>query len=216
MNFLRPDSEVMEFLGKATDLIILNLLCVLCSIPIVTIGASFTAKYYVSMKIAKGEEPNAVKSFFKSFSLNFKQITPVWIVELLVLLVLAFDWYNLFLGMAKDMPIPMRVVLAVITFLVWSVIYCMFPFMARFQTTTKDLIKASIVMAVLNIPRMVLIFIVTFVPYLVCLWYIQWGLAIWILVTTVSLYYISKEFDIQLEMITKGEDENESRHNEAC
>ena len=74
MNILRPDSEVMEFLGKATDLIILNLLCVLCSIPIITIGAAFTAKYYVSMKIAKGEEPSAVKSFFKSFCLNFKQM----------------------------------------------------------------------------------------------------------------------------------------------
>ena len=88
--------------------------------------------------------------------------------------------------------------------------------MARFQTTTKDLVKASIVMAILNIPRMVLIFIVTFLPYLICAWYIQWGLGIWILVTTVSLYYISKEFDTQLEMITKGEDENESRNNEAC
>ncbi len=206
MELFKPDSEVMEFLGKVTDLIILNLLCLVCSLPIVTMGAAYTAKFYTSMKIARGEEPSAVKSYFKSFRDNFKQITGVWLVVLLVVAVLALDWYNMLYGRGMTMPFALKVVLAIITFVVWSAVYCMFPFMARFKVSSLELIKASVVMALVNLPRMVLIFIVTFLPYLICAWYIQWGLAIWIFATTVSLYYISREFNSQLEMLVKSDE----------
>ena len=216
MDFFRPDSEVMEFLSKVADYIIINLLTLFLSVPIITIGAAHTAKFYTSMKIARGEEPSAVKSYFKSFKDNFSQVTLAWLVILVIAIVLAFDWYNVLYGMAINMPFIGKAALGVLSFIVWAVAYCMFPFEARYKVTFKELFKASMVMALLNFPRMVLIFIVTFVPYIICAWYIQWGLGIWILCTTVSLYYISKEFNTQLEMLNKGKISNESGDNEAC
>ena len=217
MQIFSPDSEVMEFLSKVTDYIILNLLTLLCSIPIITIGAAHTAKFYTSMKIVRGEEPSVVKSYFKSFRENFSQVTVAWLIVLLVGLILAFDWYNVLYGRAASMPIILKAVLGVLSFVVWSVAYCMFPFEARYKVTLKELFKASMVMALLNFPRMVLIFIVTFLPYIICAWYIEWGLAIWLLCTTVTLYYISKEFNKQLEMLNNKEEEIvESGNNEAC
>lgn len=201
MGFFRPDSEFMEFLGKVTDFIIINLLTLLLSIPVITIGAAHTAKFYTAMKMARGEEPSAVKSYFKSFKENFCQVTGAFMIILLVGLVLAFDWYNVLYGKAATMPFVLKVGLGVLTFLAWAVAYCMFAFEARYKVTFKELFKASMVMALLNLPRMVLIFIVTFLPYVICAWYIRWGLAIWLLCTTVSLYYISKEFNKQLEII---------------
>ena len=44
------DSPVMRFLGKVADLMILNLVTLLCCIPVVTIGASLTAMHYVLLK----------------------------------------------------------------------------------------------------------------------------------------------------------------------
>lgn len=216
MQIFSPDSEVMEFLSKVTDFIILNLLTVLCSIPIITIGAAHTAKFYTSMKIVRGEEPSVVKSYFKSFRENFSQVTVAWLIVLLVGLILAFDWYNVLYGRAASMPILLKAALGVLSFVVWSVAYCMFPFEARYKVTLKELFKASMVMALLNFPRMVLIFIVTFLPYIICAWYIEWGLAIWLLCTTVTLYYISREFNKQLEMLNKEEEIVESGNNEAC
>ncbi len=216
MQIFSPDSEVMEFLSKVTDYIILNLLTLLCSIPIITIGAAHTAKFYTSMKIVRGEEPSVTKSYFKSFRENFAQVTVAWLIILLVGLVLAFDWYNVLYGRAASMPIILKAVLGVLSFVVWSVAYCMFPFEARYKVTLKELFKASMVMALLNFPRMILIFIVTFLPYIICAWYIEWGLAIWLLCTTVTLYYISKEFNKQLEMLNKEEETVESGNNEAC
>ena len=208
MELLRPDSEVMEFLSKVTDYIIINLLTLLLSIPIITIGAAHTAKFYTAMKIARGEEPSAVKSYFKSFRENFSQVTGAWMIILAVGLVLAFDWYNVIYGRGMSMPFIGKAALGVLTFVVWSVAYCMFPFEARYKVTLKELFKASMVMALLNFPRMVLIFIVTFLPYLICAWYIQWGLAIWLLCTTVTLYYVSREFNKQLETIQSQANSN--------
>ena len=132
-------------------------------------------------------------------------------------LILAFDWYNVLYGRAAGMPILLKAALGVLSFVVWAVAYCMFPFEARYKVTLKELFKASMVMALLNFPRMVLIFIATFLPYIICAWYLEWGLAIWLLCTTVTLYYVSREFNKQLEMLNKKEEvSDESGDNEAC
>lgn len=209
-SFFSPESEFITFLGKVTDIILLNLLCLFCSIPIVTIGASFTARNYVAMKLIKGDEPDVSQSFFKSFRENFFQITKVWLVLLAICILVGMDWY-LILTRRILIGAGFKIALSIISFIFWSIIYCMFYFIARFEVTTKELIKASVVMAFLNAPRMVLIFIGIFLPYLICAWYLEWGLAIWLLTSTVALYLISKEYNHQLEMIVKGEG-NESEN----
>lgn len=50
------DSKLYEFLSKIADLIIVNLLFIICSLPIVTIGASTTALYGVTKKMASNSE----------------------------------------------------------------------------------------------------------------------------------------------------------------
>ena len=57
-------------MGKVADMIILNLLTLVLSIPIVTFGAAYTAKYYVSMKIVRGDEGTLFKPYFKAFKEN--------------------------------------------------------------------------------------------------------------------------------------------------
>ncbi|PHU34557.1 YesL family protein [Pseudobutyrivibrio ruminis] len=207
MGIFSPDSELMEFLGKVTDYIIINLLTLFLSIPIITMGAAHTAKFYTSMKIARGEEPSAVKNYFKSFRENFSQVTAAWLVFLVLGVILVFDWYNVLYGKGQSMPFPLKVMLGIISFVVWASCYCMFVFEARFKVTLRELFKAAILMALVNLPRMVLIAIFVFLPYLICAWYIQWGLAIWLFATTVTLYYISKEFNGQLEMLYKDSEQ---------
>ena len=66
----------MHFKGmeKVADLIVINLLFILCSIPIVTIGASATAMHYTLRRWREGQGSLA-KDFFRSFRLNFRQAT---------------------------------------------------------------------------------------------------------------------------------------------
>lgn len=87
------DNPVWRFIGKFFDIMVLNLLWTVCSIPIVTIGASTTAVYYVMLKLVRDEEGPTVRSFFKSFKENFKQATVIWLVILAAGAVIVFDLY---------------------------------------------------------------------------------------------------------------------------
>ena len=63
-SFFNMDSPIMRFLSRLCDLMILNILCLICCIPIVTIGASITALYSVTLKMVKGEDSYIAKGFF--------------------------------------------------------------------------------------------------------------------------------------------------------
>ena len=62
------DNPVWRFIGKLGDLILLNILWIVCSIPVFTIGASTTAVYYVTLKLARDEGDSTIRSFFHSSS----------------------------------------------------------------------------------------------------------------------------------------------------
>ena len=52
-HILDYDGKFINFSNKATDTLIATLLCLVCSIPIITIGASTTAYYSVMLKLVK-------------------------------------------------------------------------------------------------------------------------------------------------------------------
>ena len=205
MGAFHPDSEFMQALGRVADFVILNVLCVLFSLPVVTAGAAMTAKYYVSMKIIRGEEPVVFQAFWRSFRDNFKQATMIWLPALVILLVLAWDWYAVVYGDSQGMPAAGRILLLVMTLLVCMVIYAVFPFLARFQMSTSEALKGAMVFYFLHFPKMLLVLLVIALPYVLALWYIEWALGLWFFITTVALYYISRMFVKEFKKIEKEE-----------
>ena len=73
----------------------LNLLWMVCSLPIITVGASTTALYYACLKIVREEDFSAASLFFRSFKQNFKQATVLWLILLAAAVILAGDGYIL-------------------------------------------------------------------------------------------------------------------------
>ena len=51
--FFNMDGPVMRGLTRVFDLVLLNLLTVLCSIPLITIGASLAAMHSVLLKMVR-------------------------------------------------------------------------------------------------------------------------------------------------------------------
>ena len=65
--FFNYDNPVWKFIGRFTDMVVLNLLFIVTSIPIFTIGASMTALYYCTLKIVEDRDDGDFKMFFHSF-----------------------------------------------------------------------------------------------------------------------------------------------------
>ena len=67
MRIFNADSPLMEGLSKITDLVILNLVVLVCCLPVITAGAALTGMHYVLLKMVRNEEGYIVRSYFKSF-----------------------------------------------------------------------------------------------------------------------------------------------------
>lgn len=133
------DNPVWRFIGKFFDIMVLNILWFICSIPIVTIGASTTAVYYVTMKLVRDEDSGTVKSFFKSFKENFRQSTLIWLILLVVGFILGFDIYY-FVEIYTD-PSRFRTAMVALfggmTIIYAAISMYIFPLQARFHNPVK-------------------------------------------------------------------------------
>ena len=96
MRFFSYDSKFGQLFLKLAYGCCLNVLWLICCLPIVTIGASTTALYYTSFKIAKDEGSYITTMFFRSFRQNFKQATIIWLIMLVTGLIIGADAILLF------------------------------------------------------------------------------------------------------------------------
>lgn len=87
--------KFFEFATKIAQLMWLNILTIVCSLPVVTIGAAFTAMHRVLVDIYRDEENKITKTYFKSFKTNFWQATKIWLVYLVFYAVLLVDYWAL-------------------------------------------------------------------------------------------------------------------------
>ena len=67
------DNGFFRFMTRVADALILNLIFLITCIPVVTIGASYTAMYNYCLKAVNNEEGYIWKSYWKSFKTNFVQ-----------------------------------------------------------------------------------------------------------------------------------------------
>lgn len=154
-SFFNMDSPIMRFLSRLCDLMILNILCLICCIPIVTIGASITALYSVTLK-CKRRRFLYCKGFFKRIPPNFKISTIIWLILLVIGALLAFDFRAVNMLPAALQNVFRVLVGAFITFYILLFSY-IFPYIARFENGIKDTIKNSVLISILNLPRTLLI-----------------------------------------------------------
>ncbi len=88
MNLFNEDNFLHQFFLFLGKLIALNLLWMISSIPIITIGASTTALFYCTLKLHKDRDISAWKFFWKSFRNNFRQSTAIWVLLLVAAVLL--------------------------------------------------------------------------------------------------------------------------------
>lgn len=163
--FFNMDNKFFTFMGRIADLCILNIICLVCCIPIVTAGASITAMYYVTLKMVRNEEAYIVRSFFKSFKDNFKQATIINLIMIAVGAVLYLD-----LNVAQNMPGSAGQIFHVI-FMAFVIIYYVlflyvYPILARFYNTIRNTIKNALFMAIRHLPYTVVMVLIGLCPLL--------------------------------------------------
>ena len=191
------EGPVFTFLSRLADLFWLNLLYILCCIPVVTAGAATTALFYVTLKMAKDEEGYITKSYFKSFKENFVQATLIWLVFLVVMVVMFMDFRIANGGsmaeVLKSSTVSDVVIVAVgvMTIVLLMTLVYVFPLLAQFDNTVMNTIKNAFLISIRHLPYTFLMLIITAIPY-VLIWFSPALLLLVVIMFSATAYINSK------------------------
>lgn len=146
-DLLNPEGKVMQFFTKIAYSAYLNVLWFFCCLPIVTVGASTTALFYVTLKVAKNEEGNVTKAFFRSFKQNFRKATIIWLILLVVGLALALDGYVFYHMRFENAFWTIGTAIFFVALAAYAIVLMyIFPLLARFENTIKAMFLNSIIL----------------------------------------------------------------------
>ena len=160
---LTPNNPILRFCGWVGDLVILNLLWLVCSLPLVTLGAATTAVQSVILKKLRKEPVTTVRGFFAAFKLNFKQATLLFIIYA-ALAADAWILLSLYCGGTPTLAAVSQnvfIAFACIAFLVlWSftLLYA-FPLLALLKLTLKECFKNALLLSFRHVFNTLLILV---------------------------------------------------------
>lgn len=204
MNLLNEDNIIHIFLNKLGDIIVANLLFLVCCIPIITIGPALTALYHCMLRTVKGNNNGTTKTFFRAFKENFHQSLIVWLGLLAVGFILFLN-IRFLQNTASVVSKPLFYVSLGIAGLVIILALYIFPVIAAFANTTVNLLKNAYVFAFLHFPSTLAIAVITILPmfmtyrdikllplYACCWFFFGFGLTAY--VNSLLLYRMFKPF----------------------
>ena len=165
MKLFNPDSRIMIFLSRVADLVILNILWLVCCIPVVTIGASTTAMYHVIRHWQKDSVSSIMRDFCQSFKEDFKQATPVYLILLIPTVAVVMNAMLIF-NPENSAAVPSYLLViwfisALILLFISSFVY---PVMAFFADSIFKTLRNAMVLALANLPRTILISVLNLLP----------------------------------------------------
>ena len=131
------DNPVIRFLNKLTDLIFLNFLFLVFSLPVVTMGAALSAMYAVNLRSVREGDGYVAKRFWKAFRESFWQATAAWLVFLAAAGVLFLDFRFWMAADTGSMGKVMLLLSGGIGLILWMISLWVFPVIAKMRNQWK-------------------------------------------------------------------------------
>ncbi|MBQ3504859.1 MAG: YesL family protein [Oscillospiraceae bacterium] len=167
-NLLNLESPLMQMLTRIGDMILLNVLFLICSLPVITLGASLAALHKMLQEIVYDVDSSTVKGFFRAFRANFKQATVVWLFMLLIFVSLFCDYLLIITYFSGTEAVKwMLILLAVLAVLVICVISWLFPLLVRYENKLRQLLNNAIILSIIKLPRTIGLVALTLMPLII-------------------------------------------------
>ena len=156
-----PYSGFMGTFSKVVDTLILSILWLICSIPVITIGAASSSFYQAYHKAIRQDRGYACKTFFSAFKENFKQATGIWLIILVFMSMSLIACYWLW-RISPVYPIAMTMLLfgsfLMLLVLMWSLY--VFAYQCRFENTMLTVMKNAALIAFSHLLWTLLLFVI--------------------------------------------------------
>lgn len=150
MKFFNTESGFYKFISRFWDIVKLNFLWLICSLPIITIGVSTIAAYTITLKMVEDKEGYVARSFFKAFKDNFKQGMAIGPISIVFIIAVYLDFH-----LSDHIAFIMVGILSAFLFFI-AIIYA-YPLFARYRNTVFKTMKNSMRIAMRYFGKTVLL-----------------------------------------------------------
>ena len=146
----RLSSPMWEYLNTAVQYIGLNLIFIVCCLPIITIGPALAALNQVMLREARGEHSYLIRRYFRHFKEMFVQssLTFLFFAALLFVLVYAMVFWHSLEGTGAAAAFAFTLIL---TLYIISGFLFVFPLMARFRNSFWRTIHNAFLLSMTNL-----------------------------------------------------------------
>jgi len=164
--FFNLDNPFFRFMERIADFVIVNFLTVLCSLPILTIGAATAACHTVMQNMLMDNEQPVLRSFFRALIGNFKQATILWLITFFSLVFLTGDYLLIYVYSAGKSALVLYCLLGVVSVMILGTIAFSFALIVRYENSLKNHLKNAMVLAIAHLPRTIIMLVVYAIPVL--------------------------------------------------
>lgn len=169
---MRIDSPAFEFLTDIANMVIVNILFLVCSIPVVTIGASYAALHKVMQELSFGNEKSSVfKAYFQAFKENWKQGSKI---EIAVVLVIAGVFCNELLiqvAFGKKGIEILNTIIFIFTMYFSGLLGILVSFVVRYQNTMLEHLHNALYFTIKKPFRTIVMSVCVGAPAFLCLYH---------------------------------------------
>lgn len=141
---------------------VLNVLFLLCSLPVVTVGASLTALCAGQRALVK-KEP-CFRAFFRAFCAGFRRSTAAWLILLPINALLIFHAISL-APYWQEGALLQLIFVGLLALLALSITFTVFVFYSRFEGKLLQLLRYGAELTLSNIARAALVAILFVLPF---------------------------------------------------
>ncbi len=166
-NLFNLDNPFMQFLARVGDLILANFLFLICSVPVLTMGASLTALHKVTLDTATEKESGVFRTFFRAFRENFKQATIAWIAMLVFFLGMACNLLLTVTYLTGNLALICKAFLAVLTVAVLALGAYLYPLMVRYENSLREHALNAGILVIVKLPRTIALVLLNALPLLI-------------------------------------------------
>ncbi len=159
------ENPFWSFLNKMADVVVLELLWLLTSLPIITIGASSSAFWHCLLRLVRDEEGSISRDFFRAFRESLRTGTIVWLIQLAVILILLADLW-LSWQMKNDTGVFLLGVFLVLAVFAALLSLFLYPLAGRFDFGWKKVLGNSVFLTLRHLPHAVCMLLILVVAAL--------------------------------------------------
>lgn len=161
MKKLSVNNQFFNWMDTIGDVIILNILFVVTSLPVITLGMSLTALYKVALRYTRKESVHVAKEYIAACKEEWKRGTVLWFIFLIAGGLLFFDFFYM-AGRWKLFGAAVGCLM-----LIWAILFTyVFPLQARFENTLGNIFKNAAALSIRNLPYTIIMICINAIPVL--------------------------------------------------